>query len=185
MHADTDTNTDITSRTEPEIFHHSPLKRGCPSSVISGKTTLYTPSEKPGLHGGVPLPSAAICDGGGMGATMSHKSTFKNALCWLQNHLVTFWNPHSCTKASVVFIAGTAIRIMRPKGLSISQKAWLGKNKLHLSPWRGPGNREGLWPTLLGQFPWSTHYSGQTHHLALQEKRNKMLMQTINCCGNK
>ena len=73
-----------------------------------------------------------------------HKSTFKNPFCCLQNLLVTFWSPHICTKASVVFIAGTAIRIMRPKGLSISQRAWLGKNKLHLSPWRGPQHRVGL-----------------------------------------
>lgn len=70
---------------------------------------------------------------------MSHKSTFKNVLCCFQNPSVTFCSPRACTKASVVLIAGTAIRIMRPKGLSISQKAWLGKNKFHLSPWRGPG----------------------------------------------
>lgn len=142
----THTQADITTsehRAEVEKFHHSPLKRGCPSSVISGNTTLYSSSENPGLHGGVPLPSAAICDGGEWrregGATMSHKSTFKNVLCCFQNLSVTFCSPHTCTKASVVLIAGTAIRIMRPKGLSISQKAWLGKNKLHLSPWRGPG----------------------------------------------
>lgn len=73
------------------------------------------------------------------GVTMTHKSTFKNVLCCFQNPPVTFCSPHTCTKASVVLIAGTAIRIMRPKGLSISQKAWLGKNKFHLSPWRGPG----------------------------------------------
>lgn len=78
------------------------------------------------------------------GAKMSHKSTFKNPLCCPQNPLVTFWSAHSCTKESVVFIAGTAIRIMRPKGLSISQKAWRGKNKLHLSPLKGPKHRIGL-----------------------------------------
>lgn len=144
-HTHTQSNTDITSiqhGTELGKFHHSPLKRGCPFSVISGTTTLYISSEKPGLHGGVPLHSAAICDGGG--AKMSHKSTFKNPLCCPQNPLVTFWSAHSCTKESVVFIAGTAIRIMRPKGLSISQKAWRGKNKLHLSPLKGPKHRIGL-----------------------------------------
>lgn len=129
-------------------FPHSPLKRRCPFSVVSGNTTLYSSSEKPGLHGGVPLPSAAICGGGGEersreseegGITMTHKSTFKNVLCCFENPSVTFCSPHTCTKASVVLIAGTAIRIMRPKGLSISQKAWPGKNKFHLSPWRGPG----------------------------------------------
>lgn len=70
---------------------------------------------------------------------MTHKSTFKNVLCCFQNPSVTFCSPRTCTKASVVLIAGTAIRIMRPKGLSISQKARLGKNKFHLSLWRGPG----------------------------------------------
>lgn len=123
---------------------HSPLKRGCPSSVESGNSTLYTSSVKPGLHGGVPLPSAAICGGVeivGVGWG-TQKWVINQALKMHSvastNLLVTFWSPHSCTKASVVFIAGTAIRIMRPKGLSISQKAWLGKNKRHLSPQRGP-----------------------------------------------
>lgn len=77
---------------------------------------------------------SAIVGGGKKCETMTRKSTFWNAPCCLQNLLVTFLSPHSCTKASVVFIAGTAIRIMRPKGLSISQEAWLGKNKPHLSP---------------------------------------------------
>lgn len=72
MHADihTPANTDTAStqtRTAAlvGIFHHSPLKRGCPVSVISGTSTWYTSSEKPGRHGGVPLPSAAICDSHG------------------------------------------------------------------------------------------------------------------------
>lgn len=65
---------------------------------------------------------------------MSHKSTFRKCTLLPPQLLGHVLSPHSCTKASVVFIEGTAIRIMRPKGLSISQKAWLGKNKLHLSP---------------------------------------------------
>ena len=68
---------------------------------------------------------------------MGHKSTLRYALAFLENkkpekNSVMFWSPRSCTKASVVVLRGTAIRIMRPKGLSISQKAWLGKNKLRL-----------------------------------------------------
>lgn len=46
-------------------FAHSPLKRGCPFSVMSGIMTVYRPSEKPGRHGGAPLLCAALCDGGG------------------------------------------------------------------------------------------------------------------------
>lgn len=56
---------------------------------------------------------------------MSHKSTLKKKKLkkrTVLNLLVAFPSPHSCTKASVVFAAGAAIRIMRPKGLSISQK---------------------------------------------------------------
>lgn len=153
---DTNSNRDITSseqRKERQIFPHSPLKMGCPSSMISGTTTLYTSSEKPGLHGGVPLPSAAICDGmGGRwgGYNESYINLQKMHPVTSPNLSVTFRSPHSCTKASVVFIAGTAIRIMRPKGLSISQKAWLGKNKLHLSPRRGPGTGKGY-----DQLSWS------------------------------
>uniref|UniRef100_A0A0S7EIF2 CADH2 n=1 Tax=Poeciliopsis prolifica TaxID=188132 RepID=A0A0S7EIF2_9TELE len=37
------------------------VERGHPFSVISGTTTVYRSSEKPGLHGGAPLASAAIC----------------------------------------------------------------------------------------------------------------------------
>lgn len=90
---------------------------------------------------GAPALCCNLCVGGGQKWLINQ--ALKMHFVASTNLLVTFFSPHSCTKASVVFIAGTAIRIMRPKGLSISQKAWLGKNKLHLSPWRGPDTGRG------------------------------------------
>lgn len=53
-HSDTDTGGGS---------RHPPVKRGCPFSMISGKPTLYTSSEKPGLQGEMTPHSAAICGG--------------------------------------------------------------------------------------------------------------------------
>lgn len=62
---------------------------------------------------------------------------------------------------------------MRPKGLSISQKAWLGKNKLHLSPWRGPGTGTG-YDQLSTSAPSDQHTTLDKHsNFEVQEQGNK------------
>lgn len=70
-----------------------------------------------------------------------------------------FRGPLCCTKASVVFITGAAIRIMRPKGLSIKQKAWLGKNKPHLC--------QSLGQSTEGQSRHSDQHSAPNKHFSL------------------